>query len=248
MSPEILTIQDCMSRVMGDVREVAKNDLNTQQHFTFRGVDAVVNAVAPALRRHNVLVLPNVESKEYVAFESSKGTAMMCCRVTVRFRFVGPGGDFLEATVAGALPTDDLDPDAETYDVAPSAAPGESTAKPHTGQGSVTSPRDGEGAQAADVPLTTSGSLQGAPAASPTLSVVGTTTDDAASEEATGREATVTPSSGAAPVYLNADEKRELIRDYGSQKKVLAAFQARFGEHIQRMADITCDDVEAMNE
>jgi hypothetical protein len=274
MSPEILTIQDCMSRVMGDVREVAKNDLNTQQHFTFRGVDAVVNAVAPALRRHNVLVLPNVESKEYMAFESSKGTAMMCCRVTVRFRFVGPGGDFLEATVAGesmdagdkstakamsvafrtvllqalALPTDDLDPDAETYDVAPSAAPGESTAEPNTGQGSVTSPRDGEGAQAADVPLTTSGSLQGAPAASPTLSVVGTTTDDAASEEATGREATVTPSSGAAPVYLNADEKRELIRDYGSQKKVLAAFQARFGEHIQRMADITCDDVEAMNE
>jgi hypothetical protein len=267
MSPEILTIQDCMSRVMGDVREVAKKDLNTQQHFTFRGVDAVVNAVAPALRRHNVLVLPNVESKEYMAFESSKGTAMMCCRVTVRFRFVGPGGDFLEATVAGesmdagdkstakamsvafrtvllqalALPTDDLDPDAETYDVAPSAAPGESTAKPHTGQGSVTSPRDGEGAQAA------AGGMP-ADAASPTLSVVGTTTDDAASEEATGREATVTPSSGAAPVYLNADEKKELIRDYGSNKKVIEAFQSRFGERIVSMTDITCDMVEAMNE
>jgi hypothetical protein len=251
-----------MSKVMGDVREVAKKDHNEQQHFTFRGVDAVVNAVAPALRRHNVLVLPNVESKEYVAFTSSKGTPMMCCRVTVRFRFVGPGGDSLEATVAGeamdagdkstakamsvafrtvllqalALPTDDLDPDAETYDVAPSAAPGESTSEPNTGQGSVTSPRDGEGAQAA------------LDAASPTLSVVGTTTDDAASEETTGGEATATPSSGAAPVYLSADEKKELIQDYGSSTKVRDAFQARFGERIRSISDITCDMVEAMNE
>lgn len=265
MSPDILTIQDCMAKVMGDVREVAKNDRNTQQNFSFRGVDAVVNAVGPALRRHNVVVLPSVEEKEYVGFTSSKGTAMMCCRVTVRYRFVGPGGDWLEATVAGesmdagdkstpkamsvafrtallqalALPTDDIDPDATSYqDVALSAAPGESTAKPNTGQGSVTSPPNGEGAQAAQ------------DAASPSLLSVlpGGSTDDAASEEATGGEATVTSSSGAAPVYLNADEKKELITDYGSNKKVVEAYSARFGERIQSVSDITCDMVEAMNE
>jgi hypothetical protein len=78
--------------------------------------------------------------------------------------------------------------------------------------------------------------------------VVGTTTDDAASEETTGGEATVTPSSGAAPVYLSADEKKELIQDYGSSTKVRDAFQARFGERISSISDITCDMVEAMNE
>lgn len=137
----------------------------------------------------------------------------------------------------------------EDLNVALSAAPGESTVQSNTGQGSVTSPRDASGAQAADVPLTTPGSLQGDPAASPSLSVVpGGTTDAAASEEATGGEATVTPSSEAAPVYLSADEKKELIRDYGSSKKVRDAFQARFGERIRSISDITCDMVEAMNE
>jgi hypothetical protein len=125
----------------------------------------------------------------------------------------------------------------EDLNVALSAAPGESTAEPHAGQGSVTSPRDGEGAQAAQ------------DAASPTLSVLpGGSTDDAVPEEATGGEATVAPSSGAAPVYLSADEKKELIQDYGSSTKVRDAFQARFGERIRSISDITCDMVEAMNE
>lgn len=126
----------------------------------------------------------------------------------------------------------------EDLNVALSAAPGESTAKPNMGQGSVTSPPNGEGAQAAQ------------DAASPSLLSVlpGGSTDDAASEEATGGEATVTSSSGAAPVYLNADEKKELITDYGSNKKVVEAYSARFGERIQSVSDITCDMVEAMNE
>jgi hypothetical protein len=184
----------------------------------------------------------------------------MCCRVTVRYRFVGPGGDALETVVAAeamdagdkatskamsvafrtallqalALPTDDKDPDQDTYEVV-----GESTVKPNTGQGFVTSPRDGDDAQATqDV-------------ASPTLSVLpGGSTDDAAPEQATitGGEATATLPSGAASIYLTKDEQKELIRDYGSSKLVLEAFTAKFGEHIRRMADITCDMVEAMNE
>ena len=138
MTPDILTIQDCMAKVMGDVREVAKTDQNAQQGFKFRGIDAVVNAVGPALRKHGVVVVPHLQNCDYVSFTSSKGTQMMCCRVIVTYQFVGPGRDFLEATVPGeafdagdkstakamsvafrtallqalTLPTDDLDPDA----------------------------------------------------------------------------------------------------------------------------------------
>ena len=259
--PDILTIQDCMAKVMGDVREVAKNDVNQAQHFTFRGVDAVVNAVAPALRRYGVIVTPARTEVSYQPFVTGKGSQMMCARVLVTYRFTGPGADFMEAQVAGeafdsgdkatakamsvafrtallqalALPTDDLDPDAETYDV------GESTVELNAGQGSVTSPRDGEDAQAS------SGTD-----ASPALSVVpGGTADTAAPGDgslAYGEGAAPSTPPGAAPQYLSTAEQRELIQDYGSNKKVVEAFQARFGERIKRIADITCEMVEAMNE
>jgi ERF superfamily protein len=268
--PDILTIQDCMAKVMGDVREVAKNDVNQAQHFTFRGVDAVVNAVAPALRRYGVIVTPARTEVSYQPFVTGKGSQMMCARVLVTYRFTGPGADFMEAQVAGeafdsgdkatakamsvafrtallqalALPTDDLDPDAETYDV------GESTVEPHAGQGSVTSPRDGEDAQASGDAL--SGKQLTTPDVSPALSVVpGGTPDSAAPGDgslAYGEGAASSTPPGAAPQYLSSAEQRELIQDYGSNKKVVEAFQARFGERIKRIADITCEMVEAMNE
>jgi hypothetical protein len=159
--PDKPTVQEALTKVMNDVREVAKNDRNTQQNFSFRGIDAVVNAVAPALRRHGVVVVPDLVSIDYLPFTSSKGTAMMCARVVVTYVFCGPGGDRLTTTVPGeamdagdkstakamsvafrtallqslALPTDDVDPDAESYNV------GESTDnRPTKRQGTVASP------------------------------------------------------------------------------------------------------------
>jgi hypothetical protein len=94
-------------------------------------------------------------------FTSSKGTSMMCARVVVTYVFTGPAGDSLIACVPGeamdagdkstakamsvafrtallqslALPTDDVDPDAESYNV------GESTDnRPMKRQGTVASP------------------------------------------------------------------------------------------------------------
>jgi hypothetical protein len=159
--PDAPTIQEAMTKVMNDVREVAKNDRNTQQNFSFRGIDAVVNAVAPALRKHGVVVVPLLDTIDYMPFTSSKGTSMMCARVVVMFEFIGPGGDRIRVRVPGeamdagdkstakamsvafrtallqslALPTDDVDPDAESYNV------GESTDnRPTKRQGTVASP------------------------------------------------------------------------------------------------------------
>jgi len=176
-----LTVQEAMAKVMHDVREVQKRDRNTQQNFAFRGIDAVVNAVAPALRAHGVVVLPRLDDKEYLAFQSAKGTAMMCCRVTVTYIFVGPAGDTLEATVAGesmdagdkstakamsvafriallqalALPTDDIDPDAQTYDLSASAGSALSPASGGAGGGDPSS-KPGASTTPADSPAPTS--------------------------------------------------------------------------------------------
>lgn len=146
-----MKVNEAISEVMRDVRAVGKDSVNQQQRFNFRGVDATVNALAPAMRKHGVSVRPSeVISCDYEHFQSKSGSQGVACRMVIRYTFTGPEGDSVEAVVAAeandygdkatpkcmsvafrtcllqtfALPTDDTDPDpdAETYDRAPRQA------------------------------------------------------------------------------------------------------------------------------
>jgi hypothetical protein len=138
-----MKVHEAMAAVMEDVRAVHKGEKHGQG-WSFRGVDAVVNAVAPALRRHGVVVSPSVLSHEVSVVPSPSGKAQRCVALTVRYTFTGPEGDTLESVVfseqmdggdkAGAkamsvalrtcllqtlmLPTDDVDPDHDVHEVA----------------------------------------------------------------------------------------------------------------------------------
>lgn len=131
-------------RVMRSVQSVSKDDFNTHQKFNFRGIDAVVNAVGPALREHEVIVMPTVQQVEYAAVTTSNNKAATATRLLVTYTFYGPDGDSASTTVAGeawdhgdkatpkamsvamriallqalALPTDQPDPDHDTYEQA----------------------------------------------------------------------------------------------------------------------------------
>jgi hypothetical protein len=132
-----------LADVMRSVGSVAKRDQNTQHNFSFRGIDAILNAVGPALREHGVIVLPTVDSIEASTVEVGRNrTRMGHVAVTVTYTFVGPGGDELTCRVPGeamdsgdkatskamsvafrtaliqalALPTDEPDPDSQTYE------------------------------------------------------------------------------------------------------------------------------------
>lgn len=136
-------IIELLSRVMEDVGAVRKGERNQQQNFNFRGIDAVVNAVSPALRKHGVVVTPEVLSTEYSTVEVGRNRTLMGhVRVTVTYKFWAPDGSYLPATVVAesmdsgdkattkamsvafrtcllqtlALPTDDTDPDHEVYE------------------------------------------------------------------------------------------------------------------------------------
>lgn len=136
------TIHAALADVMADVQAVAKKDRNNHQKFMFRGIDAVVNAVGPALRKHRVVVTPEVVSANYETVATSTGKASTACRLVVSYVFRGPAGDTISATVAGeawdsgdkatpkamsvafrtallqalALPTDEPDPDEHVYE------------------------------------------------------------------------------------------------------------------------------------
>lgn len=141
---EEASIYKVLGQVMADVRHVAKRDFNDHHRFSFRGIDAVVNAVGPALRDHGVVVVPLVQDVTYELVETTSKKASTACRVLVEYVFYGPAGDHITASVAGeawdhgdkatpkamsvafrtallqalTLPTDEPDPDHHTYEQA----------------------------------------------------------------------------------------------------------------------------------
>jgi ERF superfamily len=137
------TIVSLMNEVMKDVGAISKNDKNTSQGFNFRGIDSVINAVSPALRKHGIVVVPCVDDYQYESIEIGKNrTVMGHVKVRVTYTFAGPDGDALKASVVGeamdagdkatakamsvafrtallqslCLPTDEVDPDAQSYE------------------------------------------------------------------------------------------------------------------------------------
>ena len=140
------SVQAALAAVMADVQAVHKSDQNKAQGFSFRGIDSVVNAVGPAFRTHGVVPVPIVQSVTYDQVEvGTKGARMTSCRMTVAWRFYGPGGDHIEAVTAAeafdsgdkatakahsvayrtcllqllCIPTDEPDPDSHSYELAP---------------------------------------------------------------------------------------------------------------------------------
>lgn len=137
------TIRQALNAVMRDVGAVKKGDRNTQGNFNFRGIDAVINAVYPALVEHQVIVAPKVLDYQYgTVTVGHKRTEMSHARLLVQFTFYGPEDDELVAIAAGeafdsgdkatakahsvafrtallqtlCLPTDEPDPDSASYE------------------------------------------------------------------------------------------------------------------------------------
>ena len=139
---ERLTVHQALSKVMGDVQAVKKGSKNQAQRFNFRGIDAVMNAVGPALRKYGVAILPeDVEvHRSNGTTASGKQTAEVVVKVT--YRIYGPAGDSILGKVAAeamdfgdkaiakamsvayrtfllqalTIPTDEPDPDSESYE------------------------------------------------------------------------------------------------------------------------------------
>ena len=140
------TVIEAIAAVMDEVRAVRKGDRNETQGFSFRGIDAVVNAVGPVFRKRGVVVVPVVQSITHGTVEVGRNrTPMGHVIVDVIYRFYGPQGDHIDAQTFGeamdsgdkatpkamsvafrtallqalCLPTDEPDADAHSYERTP---------------------------------------------------------------------------------------------------------------------------------
>lgn len=142
------TVVELLTAVMAEVQAVGKDSRNTTQNFNFRGIDAVVNAVGPALRKHGVVAVPTKVESYFEQYATKSGTSMRNAVLTITWRFYGPMNDWIEAQTMGeasdagdksvpkahsvayrtlllqalCIPTDEPDADAATHERAAAAA------------------------------------------------------------------------------------------------------------------------------
>ena len=133
---------------MNDVGAVSKNDQNKQQGFKYRGIDAVMNALQPAMIKNRVFVAPTVLSEERTERATKTGSVLFYTRLKIRYTFFTEDGSNISADVIGeamdsgdkatnkamsiaykyacfqvfCIPTEEMqDPDKESHEVEPQA-------------------------------------------------------------------------------------------------------------------------------
>ena len=145
MTAETLpNVQQVWAAVMAEVQALGKNQRvdSGPARFNFRGVDDVMNAVGPVLRKHQVSVVPTAVSHQPENVTTRNGAVMRNVTVFVTYAIHGPAGDTMTGAAAGeaadsgdkatpkamsvafrtfllqslCLPTDEVDPDQHQYE------------------------------------------------------------------------------------------------------------------------------------
>lgn len=144
---EAKTVYQAISAVSEELAKtgVGKSDVNSQIGFSFRGIDTVMNAVAPLLPKHGLVILPEVLSREVVQIPTRDNKTAFNVTLEVVYHFVstedgskhavkvfGEAMDWGDKATnkamsiaykyalfqAFAIPTEATDPDAAAYEAA----------------------------------------------------------------------------------------------------------------------------------
>ena len=141
-----MNIFESINKVMEDVGAIGKNSKNPQQGFMYRGVDAVMNALNPAMIKNGIFVVPTVLEQTREERTTSKGGLLIYSICKIKYTFYAKDGSSVDAIVIGegmdsgdkatnkamsvgfkyacfqvfCIPTEEMkDPDAEVHEVQP---------------------------------------------------------------------------------------------------------------------------------
>ena len=88
-------------KVMEDVGAIGKTDKNEYDKYMFRGIDAVMNALHPAMVKNGIFVVPEVLEHHREERAGKNGTNMMYSLLKVKYTFMADDGSSVEAVVMG---------------------------------------------------------------------------------------------------------------------------------------------------
>ena len=139
-----MNIYESISKIMEEVGAIGKTSKNQQQNFMYRGVDAVMNALSPALTKNKVFVVPEVLEQTREERQTAKGGTLLYSILKIKYTFYAEDGSSVSAVVIGegmdsgdkasnkamaiafkyacfqvfCIPTEEIvDPDAECHEV-----------------------------------------------------------------------------------------------------------------------------------
>jgi hypothetical protein len=80
----------CIAAVSFDIAQtgISKDRKNESQHYKFRGIDDVYNAIAPILAKHKLVIIPRIVAREVVERQTQKGGTLFYVTVQAEFDFV----------------------------------------------------------------------------------------------------------------------------------------------------------------
>ena len=94
-------IYAAISRTMKDIGAVGKTERNEQQRYMYRGIDAIMNALNPAMIKNGIFVVPEVLEQTREERTTAKGTLLIYSVVRVAYRFYASDGSYVEAVTMG---------------------------------------------------------------------------------------------------------------------------------------------------
>lgn len=94
-------IYKAINEVMKEIGAVGKNQKNEQQKFMYRGIDAIMNAINPALINHNVFIVPEVLEQKREERVSKTGNTLLYSICKIKFTFYAEDGSHVEAVTVG---------------------------------------------------------------------------------------------------------------------------------------------------
>lgn len=94
-------IYKAIPKIMGQIGPIAKTRKNSQQNYSFRGIDDLYNAIQQPMQSAGVFVAPEVVSTQREERTTKSGTNLFYTILTVRFRFFAGDGSSIEVVTVG---------------------------------------------------------------------------------------------------------------------------------------------------
>ena len=96
-----MNIFESISSIMGEIGAIGKNSKNQTQGFMYRGIDAVMNAINPALTKYKVFVVPEVLEQTREERTNTKGTTLIYSIIRVKYTLYAEDGSSVSSVVIG---------------------------------------------------------------------------------------------------------------------------------------------------
>lgn len=96
-----MNIYESITKIMGEVPTIGKNQKNKTQGFMYRGIDDVMNALQPLLAKNKVFIVPEIleQIREERTTKTGGGLIYSICKI--KYKFYAEDGTSIEAITIG---------------------------------------------------------------------------------------------------------------------------------------------------